>query len=84
MRFEIEFNRENNDKLLEAIGGVLTPTGATKYPPFEIYTIELDNFSDLDELLKKLNKEAGREIAAREYVAIVTFDPPCIFFDDNV
>jgi len=51
MRFEVDFNRGTNDKVLEKIGCVLTPTGATKYPPFEIYTIELDNFSDLDELL---------------------------------
>jgi hypothetical protein len=78
MKFEINFNTETNDMLLEAIGAVLTPTGATKYPPFEIYTIELNSFDELESLLEKVNRDG------KYYSAIISYDPPTIYLDCNV
>ncbi len=79
MKFEIDFNKIHDDKILEEIGATLTPTGSEKYAPFEVYKIELNSFEELEELLNKVES-----IKNRYYSAIISFDPPTIFLDDDV
>lgn len=79
MKFEIDFNRTPNDEILNQLGAKLLPTGSTKYPPFEFYQIELNTFEELEELLKKVDL-----ITNKMYCAIISFDPPIIFLDDDV
>lgn len=79
MNFDLDFNRENDDKTIELLGAKLVPTGADKYPPFENYMIELNTFEELESLLKKVEKIKGEY-----YSAVVSFDPPTIFLDKDV
>ncbi len=79
MIFEIDFNREVDDKFLESIGAKWYETGSVKYAPFEILKIEINSFEELEEILKKVDKEKEGM-----YSAIVSFDPPCIFLDKEV
>ena len=80
MKFEIDFNRGSDDKTLEAIGAKLEPIpGATKYPPFDRYMIELNTFEELEALLKEVDFITGVY-----YSAIISFDSPTIFLDNNV
>jgi hypothetical protein len=79
MKFEINFNRENDDSVLELIGAKLVPTNSTKYPPFEIYEVELNGFEDLEELLRKVDNIKGDLFSA-----VVSFDPPVIFLDNKI
>jgi len=79
MIFEIDFNRETDESTLEEIGAKLVSTGADKYPPFEIYKIELNTFEELEQLLNKVNLIKGKF-----YSAVINFDPPAIFLDYNV
>lgn len=80
MIFEIDFNRETNDKLLEIIGAKLVKLdSAIEEPPFEVYKVEVDEFEDLEKLIAKVDKYTGRM-----YSAIISFDPPTIFLDSEV
>lgn len=76
MIFEIDFNKETDDKTLEEIGAKLVSTGATKYPPFEVYKIELNGFEELQQLISKLDS-----IKSKFYSAVVSFDPPTIYLE---
>lgn len=79
MRFEIDFNRDTDEETLEQIGAKLVSTGATKYPPFETYVIDITTFEELEQLLGKVDK-----IKEGIYSAIISFDPPTIYLDDTV
>ncbi len=83
MKFEVDFNHNipNDYKILKELGAVLEDTGSTKYPPFEVFTIELESFEDLNKLLQKVNELVGDSIF--DYSAIVSFDPAMIFFDNK-
>jgi hypothetical protein len=79
MTFEIDFNQEIDDKTLEDIGAKLVSTGSTKYPPFEVHKIELNDFEELEQLLNKVELIKGKF-----YSAVISFDGPTIFLDDKV
>lgn len=79
MRFEIDFNDPNinNDNfLINELGGVLEPTGATKYGPFEKIMIEVKDFEELEKILNKVDKEFNCISSA-----VVSYDPPTIYID---
>jgi hypothetical protein len=81
MRFEIDFNKETNDKLLEQIGAKLVPYVPTpKYGPDSRYLINIDTFEELEILLEKVDVELNSGV----YAAVVSFDPPTIYLDNNV
>ena len=79
MEFEIDFNDFNIDYtnyLINELGGKLGPTGATKYPPFEKISIEIENFNQLEEIVKKVDKRFETISSA-----IISFDPPTIYIE---
>lgn len=76
MKFEIDFNRETDDKTLEMLGAKLVPTSAEKYGPFDKYEIEINTFEELKELIEKVDK-----IKNDYYSAVISFNPPTIFLD---
>jgi hypothetical protein len=76
MIFEIDFNNETDDKTLEDIGAKLVSTGATKYPPFEHYKIELNGFEELEQLINTVDSIKGKF-----YSAVISFDPPTIYLE---
>lgn len=79
MWFEINFNREEDDKTLEQIGAKLEPTNSTKYPPFETYKIEINTFEELEKLLEKV-----KQIKSNYYSAVISYDPPTIYLDKEI
>lgn len=79
MLFEIDFNTETDDITLETIGAVLVPTGSNKYPPFERYCVDLSDFSELENIINKVDKLKGGD-----WSAIISFDPPTIFLDKDI
>lgn len=79
MKFEINFNKENDDETLMLIGAKEESTNSTKYPPFERYVIDLNSFEELETLLAKVSK-----IKKDEYSAIINFDNPTIFLDSTL
>ena len=79
MKFEIDFNREVNDKfLIEELGAKVE-----SFEDFDRLTIEVNSFEDIEELLKKVNKGLNMSIS-KEYSAIFSFDPPTIYLDNDV
>lgn len=83
MIFEIDFNKTNNDQfLIDKLGAYWVDTGNKKYPPFEVLHIEIKDFDDLKQKLDIVDKELNS--LGKWYSAIVNFDPPCIFLDDDV
>ena len=83
MVFEIDFNRnrslEKDNFLREKLGAYLVDTNSTKYPPFEILKIEIRNFEHLKELLNIIEQEYNSY-----YSAIISYDPPIIYLDNNI
>ena len=78
-KFEIDFNEDyyrNDEFLINELGGKLGPTGATKYPPFEKISIEIENFNQLEEIVKKVDKRFETISSA-----IISFDPPTIYIE---
>ena len=78
-KFEIDFNDDyyrNDEFLINELGGKLEPTGATKYPPFEKISIEIENFNQLEEIVKKVDKRFETISSA-----IISFDPPTIYIE---
>jgi hypothetical protein len=73
MRFEIDFNRETDDKTIEMLGAKLEP-----YGPFEKWSIDINTFEELENLIKKVD-----EIKGDYYSAVISFDPPSIFLDKD-
>jgi hypothetical protein len=79
MKFEIDFNKNdycNDDFLINELGGKLESTGATKYPPFEKVMIEIENFNQLEETLKKVD-ERFKVFSS----AVISFDPPTLYIE---
>lgn len=79
MRFEIDFNTGNyvNDEfLINVLGAKLEPTPSQKYPPFERCMIELNTFEELEEILRKVDKEYKCNSTA-----LISFDSPTIFLE---
>jgi len=80
MKFEIDFNHENDGKFLtEKLGVEWVSTGSTKYPPFEVAQLEINSFEELENILKIVEDEKGDY-----YSAVISFDPPIIFLDNKV
>jgi len=80
MRFEIDFNHGSNDKVLEYIGAKLVPyIPALEYGPDSRYLINIDTFEELEILLEKVDVELDGM-----YAAVVSFDPPTIYLDENI
>lgn len=79
MKFEIDWNRELDDKSLEAIGAVHDCCDSG----YNYYWIELNSFEELEELLIKVNKLKTTS-GIIEYSAVVNFDPPTIYLDNEV
>lgn len=78
MKFEIDFNTETDPEYILSLGAKLE-RGFKFDPNYSIFTIELENFEDLEKLLERVDKEKGDL-----YSAIVSFDPPTIFLDSDV
>ncbi len=82
MLFEIGFNWETStekDRFIEdELGATWVKTDATKYGPFEILMVEIEDFDKLKDMLDKVDKKYD-DI----YSAVVSFDPPTIFFDEK-
>lgn len=75
MYFEIDFDDilYSNDNLLEKIGAKLFPTGSKKYPPFEIYKIDIIKFEHLEGILQTIDEEL--DVISD---VVISFDPPTI------
>jgi hypothetical protein len=79
MVFEIDFNDPNvtnDDFLINTLGAKLEPTGATKYPPFERLVINIKDFSELKDILDKVDKEFNCISSA-----IISYDPATIYIE---
>lgn len=76
MLFEIDFEDFtcNDYDLLEQLGAKLHSTGIQKYPPFEVYKVELKDFNDLKTLLDTVDFKIGVLSDA-----VISFDPPSIY-----
>ena len=76
MTFEIAFDDSSfeGNIYLEKIGAVKVPTGSTKYPPFEVFKIEISSPEDMERITDTLEQELGTLIHLN-----VSFDPPCIY-----
>ena len=79
MKFEIDWNRDTDDKTLEAIGA----THVYYDLDCDYYWVELNSFEELEELLKKVNTIKKRSIMT-EYSAVISFDPPTIYLDNEI
>jgi len=78
MKFQIDFNDPDyqNDNLLIKLGAKLVPTGSQKYPPFEIFEIDIDNIDKIKEILDTVDKELYAISNA-----IISFDSPTLFIE---
>ena len=74
MEFQIDFNRGDNDKMLEKLGAV-----HKKSQDYESlgYFIEIEDFAQLEEFEKKVNK-----LLDYKYSLIIGFNPATIYLDD--
>ena len=77
MKFEIDFNHNDcrDVSLLKDNGAKLE-----HFDEYSMYTIELNTFEELEELLKKINKNRSIQDS---FNALVTFDSPVIFLDSK-
>ena len=73
MEFYINFNRGDNDKLLKELGAV----EKSQYGEWFGYFIEIEDFAQLAEFEKKVNK-----LLDYKYSLIIGFDPATIYLDD--
>lgn len=76
MKFEINFNRETDDTVLVELGAKLEHYEGLNH---SYYTINIDNFDELKDLLKKVDT-----IKKGIYSAVISFDPPTLYLDDAV
>ena len=74
MFFEIDFNRENDDRVIELLGATQSEKAGFVY-----YKINVDSFEDLQELLDTVD-----DLKDDSYSAVISFDPPTIFLDTDV
>lgn len=80
MIFKIDFNKETNDKILiDKLGAYYVDTNNVKYPPFEELTLEVKDFEHLENILKIIDNEMSSF-----YSAIISFDPPSIYLDNEI
>ena len=73
MEFQIDFNRGDNDKMLEKLGAVEKSQDGEWFG----YFIEIEDFAQLAEFEKKVNK-----LLDYKYSLIIGFDPATIYLDD--
>ena len=78
MKFQIDFNYPDyqNDNLLIKLGAKLVPTGSQKYPPFEIFEIEIDSIDKIKDIVDTVDKELHAISSA-----VISFDSPTLFID---
>lgn len=74
MKFQIDYNRKQDDKTLEQIGAKLI-----QHEEYNQYEIELNTFEELKELLDKVNI-----IENTFYSALISFDSPTIYLDKDL
>lgn len=74
MKFELDFNRENDDEFILHLGARWED-----YGEYKRMVIDLDNFEDLEKLLDQVKVLRGEF-----YSAVVDFDPPTIYLDKDV
>ena len=75
MEFQLDFNRENGDALLQEFGATLHIKNGEDYG----YFIELKDFKEMEEL-----EETIYDITGIRYSLIVGFDPATIYLDKDV
>jgi len=73
MEFLIDFNRGDNDKMLEQLGAVEKSQDGEWYG----YFIETEDFAQLEEFEKKVNK-----MFDYKYSLTIGFNPATIYLDD--
>ena len=73
MEFQIDFNRGDNDKMLEQLGAVHKSQDHESLG----YFIEIEDFAQLAEFEKKVNK-----LLDYKYSLIIGFNPATIYLDD--
>lgn len=71
MEFQIDFNRETRDDILEKIAHYREPDG--------YYYVDLPDFKAMEELENKI-----KDVTGEYYSLIVGFDNPTIFIDKDV
>lgn len=74
MKFEIDFNYDDNDALLEQLGAAFEGDEL-----LGAYFIEIEGFDELEALLKKLDA-----LTNDLWSAVVSFDSPTIYLDNKV
>jgi hypothetical protein len=75
MKFEINFNTETRDGVLAQLGNYI------EQEEFSYYEVELNTFEELENLVIKLNQLMFKRDFG--YSALISFDPPTIYFDKN-
>ena len=73
MEFYINFNRGDNDKMLEELGAVEKSQDHESLG----YFIEIEDFAQLEEFEKKVN-----QLLDYKYSLIIGFNPATIYLDD--
>lgn len=73
MEFQIDFNRGDNDKMLEQLGAVEKSQDGEWFG----YFIEIEDFAQLEEFEKKVERIVGGT-----YSLIIGFNPSTIYLDD--
>ena len=73
MEFYINFNRGDNDKMLEQLGAVEKSQDGEWFG----YFIEIEDFAQLEEFENKVERIVGDN-----YSLIIGFDPATIYLDD--
>ena len=73
MEFYINFNRGDNDKMLEELGAVEKSQDGEWFG----YFIEIEDFAQLAEFEKKVN-----QLLDYKYSLIIGFNPATIYLDD--
>lgn len=73
MEFQIDFNKGDNDKALEQLGAVKKSQDGEWFG----YFIEIEDFAQLEEFEKKVNK-----LLDYNYSLIIGFDPATIYLDN--
>lgn len=82
MRFQIDFNdynRRDDNFLIDVLGAEVVETGSDKYPPFELLYLEVNDFEQLEEILKTVDNHYGDY-----YSAVISFDSPTIYLDNKI
>jgi len=83
MKFEIDFNRETHDDVLQELGAKQVPD--VEYHALEI---EIKDFEELEQLENKVNKIMHNRTSDKKfrdyYSIIIGFDPPTIYLDKEV